>query len=67
LAEVRADQRLQQIPVVVLTASTIHREVLKSEDLHVEDYLIKPVDVQQFLTVVKSLRKFLLADVILPK
>ena len=38
-----------------------------AEELHVEDYLVKPVDVQQFIGVVKSLRKFLLADVILPQ
>ena len=67
LAEVRGDEQFCRIPVVVLTASQVHREILEEENLHVEDYLVKPVDVQQFISVVKSLRKFLLADVILPQ
>ena len=67
LTEVRAEKSLCQIPVVVLTSSRTHREILKSENLHVEDYLVKPVDVQQFIGVVKSLRKYLLNDVILPQ
>jgi len=67
LAEIRADEELRQIPVVVLTASRTHREVLESEDLHVEEYLVKPVDLRQFIGVVKSLRKYLLSDVILPQ
>ncbi len=67
LTEVRAEKSLCRIPVVVLTSSRTHREILKSENLHVEDYLVKPVDVQQFIGVVKSLRKYLLNDVILPQ
>ncbi len=67
LAEVRADEQLKPIPVVVLTSSRTHREILKSENLHVEDYLIKPVDFPQFLGVVKSLRKYMLSDVIVPQ
>jgi len=51
---------------VVLTASTTHREILKSEGLHVESYLVKPVDLEEFVRVVKSLRKYILADVIMP-
>jgi hypothetical protein len=39
---------------------------LQEENLHVEDYLIKPVDWEQFRNVVKSLRRYLLSDVILP-
>ncbi len=66
LAEVKADFGLQQIPVVVLTASPTHREILESENLHVEAYMIKPVDRGQFIETVKSLRKYLLSDVILP-
>jgi chemotaxis family two-component system response regulator Rcp1 len=67
LAEVRADEQLKPIPVVVLTSSRTHREILKSENLHVEDYMIKPVDFPQFLGVVKSLRKYMLSDVIMPQ
>ena len=67
LTAVKADERLQRIPVVVLTVSRTHEEILKSENLHVESYLTKPVDQEQFLGVVKSLRKYMFADVIVPK
>ncbi|HUT10714.1 MAG TPA: response regulator [Thermoguttaceae bacterium] len=66
LAEIKADRRLRRKPVVVLTASTTHREILEEEHLHVEDYLLKPVDVGQFIHLVKSLRRYWLSDVILP-
>jgi CheY-like chemotaxis protein len=67
LAEIREDKQLRRIPVVVLTASQQHWEILKSEQLFVESYLIKPVDRVQFTDVVKSLRKYLLSDVLLPQ
>ena len=66
LAEIRGDKQLRRIPVVVLTSSRSHWEVLKSENLFVESFLVKPIEPGQFTAVVKSLRKFLLADVILP-
>ena len=66
LALVRADARLEHVPVVVLTSSPGQQEFLQAENLHVESYLIKPVDLQQFDEVVKSLRKYMLSDVILP-
>ena len=67
LSEIRADKRLRRIPVVVLTASQSHWDILKSENLFVESYLVKPVDRQQFARVVKTLRKYMLSDVILPQ
>jgi DNA-binding response OmpR family regulator len=67
LTEVRSDDRLAGVPVVVLTSSHTHEEILKSENLHVESYLIKPVDLEEFYSVVKSLRKYMLTDVILPQ
>jgi CheY-like chemotaxis protein len=67
LAEIRADVALRRLPVVVLTSSQAHWEVLKEEHLFVESYLIKPVDTEEFNRVVKSLRKYLLADVLLPQ
>ena len=66
LAEVRADEQLQGVPVVVLTASQVHEEILKSEKLEVDSYMVKPVDLKQFITVVKKLRRFWLDEVILP-
>jgi CheY-like chemotaxis protein len=67
LAEVRADGQLAGVPVVVLTSSRTHQQVLQAENLHVESYLTKPVDLRQFNGVVKSLRKYMLSDVILPQ
>jgi CheY-like chemotaxis protein len=66
LAEIRADSDLANIPVVVLTVSPTHREVLESEGLEVESYMVKPVDREQFLGVVRSLRRFWLSEVLLP-
>jgi two-component system, chemotaxis family, response regulator Rcp1 len=66
LAEVKADPRLAHVPVVVLTGSHMHQQILQAENLHVESYLNKPVDRQQFNAVVKSLRKCMLSDVVLP-
>jgi CheY-like chemotaxis protein len=66
LSEIRCDPKLSQIPVVVLTASQTHAQILKEENLRAESFLTKPVDREHFLGVVKSLRKYLLSDVILP-
>jgi CheY-like chemotaxis protein len=66
LAEIRGDPDLCRIPVVVLTASPTHGQILKDENLRAEDFLTKPVDREHFHGVVKSLRKFMLSDVILP-
>ncbi|MFZ1934413.1 MAG: response regulator [Thermoguttaceae bacterium] len=67
LAEVKADQRLAAVPVVVLTSSPTQQSVLQAEGLHVESYLVKPVDRGHFVNTVKSLRKYILSDVILPQ
>lgn len=64
LSELRADQSLRRVPVVVLTVSTTHRDVLIDEQLYVEAYLVKPFNREQFVEVVRSLRKYLLSDVV---
>ena len=66
LLEVRNEKHLRRIPVVVLTVSAGHRKILREENLHVEAYLMKPVDVEAFIEAVKSLRKFLHSEVIMP-
>jgi two-component system, chemotaxis family, response regulator Rcp1 len=67
LAEVKAVERLAALPVVVLTSSPTQQSILQAEGLHVESYLLKPVDREQFVNMVKSLRKYMLSDVILPQ
>jgi len=66
LAEIRQSPELQNIPVVILTASKVHEDILRSEMLQVDSYITKPVDIDKFIAVVRQLKKFWLADVILP-
>lgn len=66
LAEIKADEALQTIPVVVLTASTAEEDQHESERLEVEAYLTKPVDFEKFLQMVHELSRFWHADMILP-
>ncbi len=66
LAEIKADENLKTIPVVVLTTSSDETDILKSYQLHVNCYLVKPVDLEQFIAVVRSIENFWLALVELP-
>jgi two-component system, chemotaxis family, response regulator Rcp1 len=66
LAEIKEDPDLKRIPVVVLTTSAAEQDVLKSYDLHANCYICKPVDLEKFLTVVRSLENFWLSLVCLP-
>lgn len=66
LAEIKADQRLMHIPVVVLTTSEAERDILKSYKLHANCYITKPVDFEQFIGVVRSIEDFWLTIVKLP-
>lgn len=66
LAEIKNDEDLKQIPVVVMTASTDSEDVQLSEELRVESYMTKPVDLQKFHNVVKELADYWQKDMILP-
>lgn len=66
LAEIKAAPELKHIPVVVLTTSTAEHDVLKTYDLHANCYINKPVDLEQFIEVVKSVGDFWFSVVILP-
>ncbi|MGH9744747.1 MAG: response regulator [Candidatus Acidiferrales bacterium] len=66
LAEIKADPDLKRIPVVILTTSKAEEDILKTYNLHANCYVTKPVDLDQFVTVVKSLEDFWLAIVKLP-
>jgi chemotaxis family two-component system response regulator Rcp1 len=58
---------LKRIPVVILTTSQDEHEVLKSYNLHANRYFTKPVDLDQYMTVVKAIEDFLVGIVVLPK
>ncbi|MGO9240887.1 MAG: response regulator [Bryobacteraceae bacterium] len=66
LAEIKADPSLQQIPVVVLTTSRAEQDILRTYELHANCYIVKPVDLDQFIDVVQSIKNFWLAVVVLP-
>jgi chemotaxis family two-component system response regulator Rcp1 len=66
LAEIKDDERLKHIPVVVLTISEAEQDIAKAYDLHANCYVTKPVDLKRFITVVKSIQDFWLVIVKLP-
>lgn len=67
LAEIKQDPKLRRIPVVILTTSQAEQDILKSYELHANCYITKPVDLDQFITVVKSIEDFWLTIVKLPR
>ena len=67
LAEVKADDNLKHIPVVVLTTSQADQDIIRSYDLHANCYVTKPVDLDQFITVVHSIETFWFSIVTLPE
>lgn len=66
LADIKADPDLRRIPVVIITSSEAEQDVLASYDLHVNCYVNKPVDLEQFIKVVRSIGTFWLTIVKLP-
>lgn len=58
LEEIKRDPKLQHIPVVVLTSSQAEQDILESYRLKANAYVTKPVDLEQFLKVVKSIEHF---------
>jgi CheY-like chemotaxis protein len=66
LAEIKADPHLRRIPVVVLTSSQAEKDIAISYDLNANCYVTKPVDLQQFMSVVRSIEEFWLTVVTLP-
>lgn len=66
LEEVKADPVLKHIPIVVLTSSEAKEDILKSYRLHCNCFITKPVDLEQFTSVVRSIEGFWFAIVTLP-
>ncbi len=67
LAEVKTDPDLRRIPIVILTTSKAEEDILKTYDLHANCYIVKPVDFERFIDVVKMIEGFWLSVVMLPK
>jgi CheY-like chemotaxis protein len=67
LQEIKNDESLKHIPVVVLTTSNADMDILRTYELHANCYITKPVDFEQFTKVIKSIEDFWLTIVKLPQ
>ncbi|HTG43701.1 MAG TPA: response regulator, partial [Verrucomicrobiae bacterium] len=67
LAELKVDPKHRRIPVVVLTTSQADEDITSAYNLNANCYVSKPVDLNEFLKVVKSIEDFWLTTVLLPK
>jgi CheY-like chemotaxis protein len=66
LAEIKGDEKLRRIPVVILTVSKAEEDILKSYDLNANCYVTKPLSLDQFMKVVKAIEEFWFTIVTLP-
>ena len=67
LRQIKTDENLKRIPVVVLTTSAAEKDILQAYGLHANCYITKPVEFDQFMEIVKSIEGFWLTVVKLPK
>lgn len=67
LADIKTDPDLRRIPVVILTTSKAEDDITQTYDLHANCYITKPVDLDQFIKVVKSVEDFWFTIVKLPR
>jgi chemotaxis family two-component system response regulator Rcp1 len=67
LVEIKNDEGLKIIPIIVLTTSRSDKDILQSYKLNANCYITKPVDFRQFMDVVRSIEKFWLSVVTLPQ
>jgi len=66
LSEIKRDEELKRIPIVILTTSKAEEDVMRTYNLHANCYVTKPVDLEKFIVVVKSIDAFWLTVVTLP-
>ena len=66
LAEIKSDEQLRRIPVVVLTTSQAEEDIVRSYNLHANAYVTKPVDFTRFMEVIRQIDEFFLTVVRLP-
>jgi chemotaxis family two-component system response regulator Rcp1 len=66
LAEIKQDEKLQRIPVVVLTSSNAEADITMAYQLHANSYLQKPLDLSEFMAMIQSFEQYWLSRVILP-
>lgn len=66
LEEIKSDERLKRIPVIILTASRAEEDIARAYNRHANCYLTKPIDLDQFIDVVQEIKSFWLSIVQLP-
>lgn len=66
LAEIKVDESLKSIPIVILTSSSAEEDILRTYKLHANAFISKPVDLDQFIRVVRTIEEFWIAIVKLP-
>ncbi|MCD2185940.1 response regulator [Actinomycetospora soli] len=67
LEEIKSDETLRAIPVVVLTTSQAEEDILRSYDLHANAYVAKPVDFERFIDIIRQIDDFFVTVVKLPR
>ncbi|MEJ2870109.1 response regulator [Actinomycetospora sp. OC33-EN08] len=67
LEEIKSDETLRAIPVVVLTTSQAEEDILRSYDLHANAYVAKPVDFERFIDIIRQIDDFFVSVVKLPR
>jgi two-component system, chemotaxis family, response regulator Rcp1 len=66
LAEIKSDEELMHIPVVIMTISQAEEDILKTYKLHANCYISKPIDLNEFIRIIKSIEEFWFSVVKLP-
>jgi len=66
LAEIKSDEHLKRIPVVILTTSKAEEDILRTYSLHANCFITKPIDLTQFIKVVQAIEEFWFTIVKLP-
>ena len=66
LAEIKSDERLKDIPVVILTTSAAERDILHAYRMHANSYITKPLGVEDWIRLFRTLQEFWFGAVTLP-
>ena len=66
LKEIKENNNLKRIPVIILTTSNAEKDIIKAYDLHANAYIVKPLDFDEFMKVIKSITDFWSKAVTLP-
>ena len=66
LKDIKESNNLKNIPVIILTTSSTEKDIFRAYDLHANAYLVKPIDLDEFMKVIKSIEDFWLNAVTFP-